>query len=150
MLGYKELPVKVDDLLIHIFYYLKSSNGKQEFKEFQKRAGVPEHNVLKHVCTRWLSLGQCITRLLEQWEALKPFFKEEVKKTCRKRTASEPGIAPCLKNTDTASSTHKAVNSPIANACHTSHSAKGSRTSLSSTRQNVAKQLCSQLVLYSL
>ena len=90
----KQLPVSVDDLLVDIFYYLeKSSKRKQEFKEFQKKAGVPHHKIVKHVATRWLSLGHCIERLLEQWNALLLFFNEEDKKNnpcTRKRSASDP------------------------------------------------------------
>ncbi|XP_072173823.1 uncharacterized protein [Diadema setosum] len=77
----KQLPVQVDELLIDIFYFLeKSSKRKQKFKSFQRKAGVPEHKIVKHVSTRWLSLGHCIERLLEQWDALLAFFEEEDKK----------------------------------------------------------------------
>ncbi|XP_063966229.1 uncharacterized protein LOC135156785 [Lytechinus pictus] len=77
----KHLPVKIDDLLIDIFYHLeKSSKRKQSFKAHQEKTGAPPHKILKHVSTRWLSLGHCIARLLEQWDALLSFFTEEVAK----------------------------------------------------------------------
>ena len=34
--------------------------------------------MLKHVSTRWLSIGKCLKRLLTNWEPLKSFFKQEV------------------------------------------------------------------------
>lgn len=80
----KQLPVRVDDLLIDIFYHLeKSSKRKQEFRAFQEKTGVPQHKIIKHVSTRWLSLGQCLARLLEQWDALYPFFRAEKEKPSR-------------------------------------------------------------------
>lgn len=82
----KQLPVRVDDLLIDIFYHLeKSSKRKQEFRAFQQKVGVPQHKIIKHVSTKWLSLGQCLARLLEQWDALYPFFKAEKEKTVKTR-----------------------------------------------------------------
>lgn len=39
--------------------------------------GDDEKRILKHCVTRWLSLGKCLTRVLEQWRSLLLFFKEE-------------------------------------------------------------------------
>ena len=39
------------------------------FKEQQK--------ILKHGMTSWLSLGKCLNYLIEQWQVLLFFFKEE-------------------------------------------------------------------------
>ena len=38
---------------------------------------VEQKRMLKHVCTRWLSIGRCLTHLLHNWIALKAFFKAE-------------------------------------------------------------------------
>ncbi|KAH6947531.1 hypothetical protein HPB50_019664 [Hyalomma asiaticum] len=35
--------------------------------------------ILKHVPMQWLSLGKCLTRLLEQWQPLVSFFLIETK-----------------------------------------------------------------------
>ena len=35
--------------------------------------------MLKHVATRWLSIGKCLPRLIGSWDALYKFFKEEEK-----------------------------------------------------------------------
>ena len=78
------LRVNVEDILIKIWYYLdKSSKRKTLLKELQKFHSVENRKTLKHVSTRWLSLGQCTTRLVEQWEPLAEFFKEEDAKTRR-------------------------------------------------------------------
>jgi len=74
------LSVKVDELLIDVYYYLdKSSSRKQHLEQFQKLHAIDVHKILKHVSVRWLSIGICLTRLLEQWPALKEFFATEVK-----------------------------------------------------------------------
>jgi hypothetical protein len=39
--------------------------------------GVEQKKVLKHVSTRWLSIGRSLERLLENWDPLKVFFREE-------------------------------------------------------------------------
>lgn len=77
----KSLPVAVDDVLIDIFYYLeRSSKRKEELKELQKKFDAESHKILKHVCTRWLSLGRSLKRLLEQWDVLASFFKNQIKR----------------------------------------------------------------------
>lgn len=35
--------------------------------------------ILKHVCTRWLSMGVCLTRLIEQWVPLRKYFESKMK-----------------------------------------------------------------------
>ncbi|KAK6171726.1 hypothetical protein SNE40_018164 [Patella caerulea] len=87
------LAVQKDQLLVDIFYYLeKSSKRKQALKANQEQEGLPQHKILKHVSTRWLSLEHCLDRLLEQWPALMKFYEAEVegekKETNRKRPAS--------------------------------------------------------------
>ena len=93
-----ELPVKADDLLVDVYFYLeKSSKRKQEFKDLQTKAGVPMHKILKHVSTRWLSLGHCLERLLEQWDALLPFFQEEEKRAIGKCSRTDSITRPAKK-----------------------------------------------------
>ena len=73
------LPFSVDSLLVDVFYYLEASvNRKLKLREFQKLCGNEVQKILKHVCTRWLSLGQCLPRFLDHWRALSLFFDEEV------------------------------------------------------------------------
>ena len=83
-----QLPVSVEDLLVDVFYYLdKSSKRKQELKHFQELCGVEMRKIVKHVSTRWLSLGKCIDRLLQQWPALTQYFQEEKNKLEKKRSS---------------------------------------------------------------
>jgi len=79
------LVVKVDELLIDIFYYLdKSSKRHQELQHFQKLHDVEIHKILKHVSVRWLSIGICLSRLLEQWAPLAAMFRSEYEAEQRK------------------------------------------------------------------
>jgi len=72
------LSMEVDEFLIDMYYYLdKSSSRKQHFEQFQKLHDTDMHKILKHVSVRWLSIGICLTWLLEQWPALKDFFATE-------------------------------------------------------------------------
>lgn len=78
--GAKSLPVRVDEILIDVFYYLqRSGKRKEELKELQSLYAVDCHKILKHVCTRWLSLGRSLKRLIEQWIPLTSFFKNQIK-----------------------------------------------------------------------
>lgn len=73
------LSLNVDELLVDIFYYLqKSVKRKEKLKLFQQLHNSETKKILKHVCSRWLSLGKCLERLLSQWDPLVSFFKEEI------------------------------------------------------------------------
>lgn len=76
------LPVKVDEALVDIFFYLeKSSKRKDRLKEFQRMHDVEVRKMIKHSPTRWLSLGKCLKRLLDQWKPLLSYFLSETKKS---------------------------------------------------------------------
>lgn len=71
----KELPVSIEDLLIDLYYYLdKSALRHQKLKQCQVLCDTATHKILKHTSTRWLSLKNCVDRLLEQWPVLQNFF----------------------------------------------------------------------------
>lgn len=71
------LPYKLDQLLIDVYFFLdKSAKRVARLKELQSILGTESHEILKHVNTRWLSLGPCLGRLLEQWEPLSALFLE--------------------------------------------------------------------------
>lgn len=81
-------PVKIEEFLVDIFFYLeKSEKRKEKLKQFQKLYDTEVRKILKHVCTRWLSLGKCLGRLIEQWEPLCSFFMDE-NKPVKQREAS--------------------------------------------------------------
>ena len=76
--GAAKLPFAPGDVLIAVYYYLeKSSKRHKEYTEVQNLCCVENHAILKHVCTRWLSLEKSINRLLEQWSALVEYFCRE-------------------------------------------------------------------------
>ena len=48
-----------EDILVDIFYYFKKSVNRQtELKHLQALYDVDQRKMLKHVCTRWLSLSR--------------------------------------------------------------------------------------------
>lgn len=74
------LPVNVDEALVDAYYYLeKSSKRKDKLRAFQCLHDVECKKILKHINTRWLSLGRSLKRLVEQWQPLLSFFHSEVK-----------------------------------------------------------------------
>jgi len=107
------LPVAIEDYLIDIFYYLeKSAKRKEELKELQSLYDVGHQKILKHVCTRWLSLGKSLNRLLEQWEPLMRFFKDRIKQRDESlemyriplKTSKKEHTATCEENIQPSSS----------------------------------------------
>ena len=72
------LPLSVEELLIDLYYYLdKSSKRIQTLRDFQELCNTETRKILKHVCTRWLSVGICLKRVLDQWELLTLFFEQQ-------------------------------------------------------------------------
>lgn len=72
-----KLPKSLEDLCRNIFTHFNLSSKRQDaFKEFQNFVGVEPHKILSPGQTRWLSLEQCVQRLLEQWDALTLYFTE--------------------------------------------------------------------------
>jgi len=60
------LPLSVEDLLIDLYHYLdKSSKRIQTLREFQELCNIETRKILRHVCTRWLSVGICLKRVLD-------------------------------------------------------------------------------------
>ena len=50
-------------------------------KNFKFFTTTEPHKILKPAQTRWLSLEQCVVRLIEQWAALEMYFKEAAEKS---------------------------------------------------------------------
>ncbi|KAK7476106.1 hypothetical protein BaRGS_00032660 [Batillaria attramentaria] len=73
-----QLAVKIDELLVDVFYYIDNCSTRlRNLKAIQVYHEVQAQKILKHVSTRWLSLRTCLPRLLENWDALREFFKQE-------------------------------------------------------------------------
>lgn len=102
--GAAKLPISFDELLIDVFYYFKKSfKRKNELKKFQNLCSVEEKKIIKHCITRWLSLGKCLKRIIDQWQALLLYFKEEclhpAPVTVKKRKISELNKATSQQKT---------------------------------------------------
>lgn len=92
--GINSLPVSVDELLVDVFYYFKKSSKRKETLKALQEVHGDVKKVLKHVETRWLSMGRCLDRILEQWEPLLKFFELENKSLEKKnaRTVSQANL----------------------------------------------------------
>ncbi|KAL8578834.1 hypothetical protein ACOMHN_022127 [Nucella lapillus] len=70
----------VEEILVDIYYFFqKSTLCQSNLRELQGLYDVEQRKMLKHGCTRWLSIARCIKRLLESWEPLKHLFYKELK-----------------------------------------------------------------------
>ena len=97
----KELPKNIEDFFLDIYYYMeKSTNRLKTFSDFQKACDVPQTKVKKHCPTRWLSLGETCTWVLDNWEPLNEFFSRECEDEKNGATAvnSEEGPRSRKKN----------------------------------------------------
>ncbi len=47
---------------------------KAQLRDFMEFNNNEVQKVIKHVSTRWLSLGRCIERTLKQWDSLESYF----------------------------------------------------------------------------
>ena len=90
--GMKHIPLPVEDLLIDIYFHFeKSCKRKEIFKEFQDFTGIEFQKIIKHCSTRWLSLLNCILRIIHQWPALYSYFTshEDVERAGRVKTCAK-------------------------------------------------------------
>lgn len=73
----KYLPQSCEDLARNIYNFIKSSSKRQsELVQFQHFMDIEPDKILYSSQTRWLSLGTVVSRLLEQWKALKLYFAD--------------------------------------------------------------------------
>ena len=70
-----KLPKSLEDLCRDVYAHFSRSCKRQDaYKEFQEFFEVEPHKLLSSAQTRWLSLGLCVNRILEQYDALKHYF----------------------------------------------------------------------------
>lgn len=92
----ERLPRSVEDLVREIYsHFSHSAKRLAEYKRFQSFTNTEPHKLLKPAQTRWLSLEQCILRVLEQWQALEEYFKDASENS---RLVSSCTIYAGLKN----------------------------------------------------
>ena len=101
------LTVNVEDILVKVWYYLdKAANGKHSLRICSSSI-VVKWRRSRNVFTRWLSVGQCTSRLLAQWEALADFFGQENNKGKGKEKKSKPAKNPSSVNSTSSASQSK-------------------------------------------
>ena len=70
-----KLPRQAEDFVRDIYsYFNHSARRSVDLSEFQHFTGTEPHKLLHPCQTRWLSLQQCVKRILEQWQALTVYF----------------------------------------------------------------------------
>lgn len=74
-----KIPNTVESLIRDIYNFFSSSPKRQlEFREFQKFCNIKIHKMLHPAQTRWLSMHMAVSRILEQYEALRLYFTDAV------------------------------------------------------------------------
>ena len=77
----EEFPLKVNDMAVEIHSFFKYSTCRTaDFRFTQLEEDVEQHVFIRHVPTRWLTLGPVIDRITEQWAPLCSYFNELSKK----------------------------------------------------------------------
>lgn len=92
----EKLPRVVEDLVRDIYsHFSHSAKRLAQYKRWQHFTGTEPHKLLKPAQTRWLSLEQCVRRVLEQWSALESYFKNSAEND---RLVSSQNIYNALRN----------------------------------------------------
>lgn len=74
-----KLPASLEDMLRNIAsHFCRSSKRISNLQEFQNYFDLEIHKILRPAATRWLSLKACVDRTLEQYTALKEYFRLEM------------------------------------------------------------------------
>lgn len=75
----KEIPLNIENFLSDIYKYINHGSGKRRnrWELHQSSLHLTQLAILKPASTRWLSIGDCIERILRRWPALKSFFENE-------------------------------------------------------------------------
>ena len=73
--GAKELSVNVEDFVIDFYYHFRrSAKRKAKLREYMEFNKNDVRKNIKHVSTRWLSLGKSLEPTLKQWDFLESYF----------------------------------------------------------------------------
>lgn len=86
----KILPRNLEQLVKDVYnYFSQSSKRQREFLEFQDFTNSEKHKILRHYDIRWLSMHNCVNRILEQWAPLKLFFQGQYLSDKRQHVSCE-------------------------------------------------------------
>jgi hypothetical protein len=71
----KVLPSELEELMRQIYTYVSVSSKRcTQLIEMQSYFNMKHHKILKCSYTRWLSVHQCVVRILENWIPLMHYF----------------------------------------------------------------------------
>lgn len=71
----------IESMILDLYYFFKRSAAQSEdFKQLQLEMNITQHVFMRHLSSRWLTLNESLYRFIEQFPALKAFFKRESKK----------------------------------------------------------------------
>ena len=77
----EKLPRTAEDLLHDVYnYFCHSAKRQSELQQFQYFTETEPHKLLRASQTRWLSLHSCVSRMIEQWDALLQYFQAATQK----------------------------------------------------------------------
>ena len=66
----------IETIVLKIYsHFSVSASRREELRSFFAFVVIEWREILRHVCTRWLSLHPAVTRLLETWPALTSYFR---------------------------------------------------------------------------
>ena len=79
--GLQSLSLDISDFIIKIYYFFHNFHLRcTNFEKIQSDLNVPKHAFIKHVSTRWLTIGPAAERILEQLPALENYFLKYIPK----------------------------------------------------------------------
>jgi hypothetical protein len=78
--GVLQFGQKAAELAYMMFHFFDGWPLRQEeYCTIQRAQDVPEHKFIKHLESRWLTLGPAILRVIEQWPAASVYFEQHSK-----------------------------------------------------------------------
>ena len=71
----KKIPKSLEDLCRNIYAHFNASSKRTDaLREFQEFFETDKHKILQASQTRWLSMKQCVDRIIEQYDVLTHYF----------------------------------------------------------------------------
>lgn len=71
-----QLSIDIETFVLKVYsHFSVSASRREELRSFFAFVDIEWREILRHVCTRWLSLHPAVSRLLESWPALTSYFR---------------------------------------------------------------------------
>lgn len=69
------MDLDISDFIIKVFYFFHNQHLRcKNFEKIQTDLKLPKHTFIKHISTRWLTIGPAAERVIEQLPALNEYF----------------------------------------------------------------------------